>query len=791
MLGKVLAFGHHETSVRPSVRTLGRQACIGKVVRSSIDGVGMSAFAGDGTQRDARSRVCNIGDSRSPNTGHPPRNGHEQRLSRKPDGCSRLNTLKILVCRLSDHSYTPRSASLQPFREGLARDPRCTYHIDRMTKSDLNLGFRLNYGDCCKPESGWSICSHLPSKTSENEKMNQYSDDHPHSLLAVHRRWAFYALQRLALHDLSLNPILFENGFKFLIVVGDVGPRLTSIEAHFHEKIQPVTADISIAASAPPGFAPVVTTATLRDDMWSTYVPLSVSNLNQMLALIDKSVPKGGIDYINDTDRWQFQHFGIDDIGRQAVRDASAVLGIVDEIDFLEVTAPEPDAERLEKRFADNFAIETRHVFPATSSDLRRLVERDEDTWRSFVAGRGERTTKIDEPKLAPIRFECLYDTRDDGPIQLAELLTLYDVVNIVPGQDTTWLQRHQLSLADLEVMAAMGRIKLVLPNTIRQYPEELIQAAISHSDENVVLSRDLATRVIQNGEKKDPLLYGPFTTDERTSLLRHLHQGAPDDAFKKLLSAYSSSFVQHGFEYAVRGANAGYRIGIGAFLGEVLYQLQGIDARVEMSVLGAAMEWSMGLGAAYVPRQMGGFDETHNASIIASHVSRSRFVPAEPLANRMHTVVSGLLAVTDVPPLEVAKSFTSNTISRFRHVAMGLVSGPSNVDELSGLVKKLNDDVRAFERRRERLSKWSIDTALVGLAGKLLMDPLDAKIGPWTSYFSSLIAGYLYNALKNSKAFEVVGGMSREVIDLFIGLALAPSNDSVIMSRTQNILKR
>ncbi|MDI7047159.1 hypothetical protein QMN58_27035, partial [Escherichia coli] len=60
-----------------------------------------------------------------------------------------------------------------------------------------------------------------------------------------------------------------------------------------------------------------------------------------------------------------------------------------------------------------------------------------------------------------------------------------------------------------------------------------------------------------------------------------------------------------------------------------------------------------MGLGAAYVPRQMKGFDETHNASIIASHVSRSRFVPKDPLANRMHTVVDGLLAITDVPPIE------------------------------------------------------------------------------------------------------------------------------------------
>ena len=623
--------------------------------------------------------------------------------------------------------------------------------------------------------------------------MKTVYNDKPHPLIAVHRRWAFYALQQLALHDLSLNLTLFERGQKFVIVVGDVGPRLATVSAHFDQNIRPATADISLVESAPPDYIPVSVVATVQEDMWSTYSPLSVSHLNQMLALIADGVPKGGIDYIHDTRRWQFRHFGIDETGRQAVREACAVVGIDDDIEFLEVTPspPVPDAEVAARRFADNFAIGTRHLIPATNDGLRRLVERDEDMWRDFVAKRGERVSRIEESGSASQGFECLYDTRDDGPIKLAELLTLYDVVNVVPGQDMTWLERHRLTLSELEAMAALGRIRLVFPDAILRYPEGVVQAAISSSSQNVVLSRELAMRVLKNGEKKDPLLYGPFTTEERTALLRQLHQGAPDDAFRGLLQTYSSSFVQHGLEYAVRGANAGYRIGIGAFLGEVLYRLRGIDARIEMSVVGATMEWSMGLGAAYVPRQMKGFDETHNASIIASHVSRSRFVPKDPLANRMHTVVDGLLAITDVPPIEVAKSFSSSTVSRFRQVAMGLVSGPSNVDELGDMVKNLNDEVRAFERRRKFLIKWKADAAAVGLATKLVMDPLDAKFGPWTSYFTSLVAGYLYNALKHSRAFEAASGISREVVDTFIGLALSPSNDAVIMSRTREKLER
>lgn len=623
--------------------------------------------------------------------------------------------------------------------------------------------------------------------------MGKIYDRRHHPLIAVHRRWAFYAMQQLALHDLSLSPNLFEKDFKFVIAIGDIGSKLVSVAEYFDKNIRPVTANISIVADAPSEFTPVLVEATVQDDMWSVYSPLSVSDLNQMLALIAKDVPKGGIDFVHDTCRWQFQHFGIDDTGRRAVREACAVLGIDEEIDFIEVkpSLPTPGADEAARRFADGLAIGTRHSVPATNHVFRRLVERDEDTWRSFVKERMKRGAGIRKPSMALRGFECLYDTRDDGPIQLAELLTLYDVVNVVPGPDKTWLERHKLTLADLEVMTALRRVRLVLPESILRYPDDVIQAAISNTSESLVLSRDLATRVLLNGEKKDPLLYGPFTTDERTSLLRRLHEAAPDDAFKTLLSTYCSSFIQHGLEYAVRGANAGYSIGIGAFLGEVMYRLRGIDARIEMSVTGAAMEWSMGLGAAYVPRHMHGFDETHNASIIASHVSRSRFVPTKPLTNRMHTVVDGLLAMTGVPPVEVAKNFSSSTVSSFRQVAMKLLNGPSSVDELSETVRKLNEDVRAFERRKDMLTKWRVDTAMVGLATKLVMDPLDVQFGPWTSYFTSLIAGYLYDTLKNSKAFDTLGGISREVVDIFVGLAFSPSNDAVIMSRARASLKR
>lgn len=622
--------------------------------------------------------------------------------------------------------------------------------------------------------------------------MESLDEDKDHPLMALHRRWAVYALQQLALNDLSLKPSLFECGFKFLISIGDVGARVSEISAHFDHEIQPITADISIVENAPVGFTPVVTVTTHQEDMWSAHRPLSAGDMNRMLALISGKVPKGGIDYIHQTRRWQFQHFGIDDAGRKAVQDACATLGISDEIQFVEITpsVPSTPEQSVSHIASDPLGIGTRHSVVSANNKIRNLVECDEDAWRTFVSTRGYKRDHDESALGGRRRFACLYDTRDESPVQLAELLTLYDVVNIVPSEDLQWMDRHRLTLTDLEVMAASGRVRLVLPASINRYPESVVLAATSQSHEGVVLSRNLAMQVVRSGERKDPLLYGPFTMSERTAFLRLLRQSAGEN-FNIPLSIYSSSVARQGLEYAMRGANAVYGIGFGPFLGEMFYRLRGIDARIEMSTIGAAVEWAMGLGAAYVPRQMGGFDETRNASIVASYVSRSRCIPREPLANRMHTVVDGLLAVTDVPPIEVAKNFTSSAVSRFRQAAMGLINGPADPDEITGMMEKLNEEVRAFESRRKFLAKWKADAIAISLATKLATDTLDAEFGPWTSWFASVGAGYLYSMMKNTKAFATASEVSQELIDTFVGLAMAPSNDAVVMWRARERLKR
>ena len=51
----------------------------------------------------------------------------------------------------------------------------------------------------------------------------------------------------------------------------------------------------------------------------------------------------------------------------------------------------------------------------------------------------------------------------------------------------------------------------------------------------------------------------------------------------------------------------------------EKLLSLRSKDARIELMTCGAGIEWALGLGVSYIPRDYTGFDETHNSELIAS----------------------------------------------------------------------------------------------------------------------------------------------------------------------------
>lgn len=611
------------------------------------------------------------------------------------------------------------------------------------------------------------------------------------ALLDTHRGWAKWSALRLQLRFLTVSVDLYERGYEFLIVVQKSPMPFEELSLEFDNSIRPATANIKLTRSVPAGFSRIEMATHIPEERWLVNEPLPTGWINRLLELAIPQMPRGGIDFLHEQRRYVFRHFGITDEEKDKVKLACVKLGIPLPIDFrLEHPAPALEAPATSYR-SPGEALEI-HTFRSLSSNdsrLRALVEHDEEEWRQFASGVGSDHLSSDSGPST--EFQCLFDVRDESNVQLSELLTLYDVINVIPSDNMDWMQRHQLTIDDAQQLVSMGRLRLVLPNRVEQYPSGLLSAIASVDRSALTLSRTLAISVVKNGARKDPLLYGPFSTQERLLILNALHENAPDESSRSMFASYGTLLEQQHRTFVMRGANACYGVGIGAHLGELLYKIKGVDARVEFSTMGASIEWAMGLGASYIPRQFGDFDETHNASIFASFVNRTKIVPKQPFGERTHTVVTGLLGLSALRPIDVAKNLHTQSLSRFRQVASGLISGADSTESLPLIVSKVNEDIKSFERRRNRVAPFCINAALLGLATKPINDLLDTKSYGWGSTFASYIAAIVAYQLAKSSTASSFKKISQGILDTVIGLALAPSHDAIVTWRVREELRK
>jgi hypothetical protein len=298
----------------------------------------------------------------------------------------------------------------------------------------------------------------------------------------------------------------------------------------------------------------------------------------------------------------------------------------------------------------------------------------------------------------------------------------------------------------------------------------------------SIVLSRTLAAKTIIHGQMKDPLLYAPLTQGQRGGILSAMAQTATDVKYRAILSSYGELFSRQHEMFMLRGARGSLGFGVGAYLGEIFLKLGNKDARLELMTCGAGIEWALGLGASYIPRDFGGYDESPNSRIIASYLGRVKLLPADPVADRMHIVSDGLLAVSDVPPLEVARNFHSVQASRFRSVAHGLMKATTSAPELQEAVEKINVEVKAFERRADRLASWKVGAILP----HVVATALDHQLGLFASIGAVWLCEHLEHRIPKALRAELTDAKA-----MLVGLATGSSLDTVIVSRSRRAIAR
>ena len=604
------------------------------------------------------------------------------------------------------------------------------------------------------------------------------------ALRAIHKQRALWTIRRFRFIHPELTMTLYGTDWKFTIYVANCDdesfPDLTEF---FAESVRPITSNISLSQQIPSVGVLIEEVDNYEAELWLNGEPLPAVAINNLLSLAGSALPEGEIDFENDQDTWVFRSFTpLTDGEKSCVQEAAIKVGLVGPVDFIVISPPvaTPSSPVSNSDKQGNLDLITSRRVKHAPDKLRDLVHQDEDEWREFLSRRASQ--EIVKPDSAALsRSGCLYDVEHGGDSRLSELLTIYERVDVIPERySLEWSLKHQVPLPDLQELVRLKRVRIILPYSAVEYPSTLVEAVAEVDRSAIVLSRGLAAKTIKHGQKKEPFLYAPLTSGQRAAILSAMSQTVTDDRYRELLSSYGELFsIQHDM-FMMRGALASFGVGVGAYLGSVFLKLSDNDARIELMTCGAGIEWALGLGASYIPRNYGGYDETSNSQIIASYLGRTKLLPSDPVANRMHVVADGLLAVSGVPALEVAKNFHSLPASRFRNLARKMMVATPSAAELQEAVDQVNADVKTFERRSDRLASWKLQVPIAGAAA-IALDNVTVPA-------ASVGAVWLYNILKH-KIPERAHSEVADAIAMLTGLATGSSLDAVVVSRSRKAI--
>jgi hypothetical protein len=595
----------------------------------------------------------------------------------------------------------------------------------------------------------------------------------------INQKHAVWSMRRLQLRYPRFLLTLFRDRYRHyhVLVASDVEDFKT-LNKEFDEEVRPATCPVHLIYDMPKDMDQLEVAKDLAAELWLLDDPLTEEDANRLLCLSSPRIPEGHLRFDTTQRTWSFKSpEALEKDVEERVEQAFRRLEFPGEPSFAVGPMPIKPPSHVPDQ-AEVFRLVRSNQLGLLTPLLSRLVESDEETWRNFLNNR---------PSVVPSshpaqEFSCLFDAADESDVQLSELLTIYDRVNLIPGKiGVKPLGRLKTNVAELAELAAMGRVRLVLPYSVHQYDPRLVEPVAEARSDAVVLSRSLAAQTITKVQAKDPMVYGPFTSEERAELLRVLMESTADERFRTLLGSYRRLYEGQHYTFMERGATACLGFGVGAHLGDVIQLANQRDVRVELMIAGAHVEWGLGLDASYVPVTLSrDFSLEAYSRMIASYLGRVRSLPADPATDRMHQIVDGLLAVSDVPALEVAKNLKGGAIARFRGLARRLMQDHPQSEELAQALAEVNRDVRAFEQRSKRLHDWGIAALIEEGARGGIHDGLHRWSVPvlWllTMVHRKLPAGAKSELAAIAKTLE--------------GLVLSPSADAVIVSRTRREIK-
>lgn len=445
--------------------------------------------------------------------------------------------------------------------------------------------------------------------------------------------------------------------------------------------------------------------------------------------------------------------------------------------------------------------VPSRRLPTTVGRDLRWLVEEDEEFWlekRHAVLGSalGDPSAVLPAGWHSKNGLACLVDATVFPPENLRTYLCLYETIFLaLPIQERfhSACKAMAITVEELKELVALGRVKLLLPQSVTRYPTQWLSAVAEASSKNCIPSRRLAAATVVDARRRVPLLYPPFAPHERYALLHALHRCWGKLASVKLQSNVEQFLAELGVTWSMaewsiheRGAMGTSHLGAGFLAAEIYQRISGQDQRLELWTAAQKVEWAAALGAHVFPSQSEGYNEVPACDLVAGiycpKLSASLLPPAESLL-----AVADLVALDgDMPILPFAREFSSTNIDRLRRLVLDLTTQNVDAASLRAAIDQFNADVRHYESRSDRLKSLNVVGLLAASATAAgIVDPELQRIVPLAGALLGFLINQSFSELQRS---TVSLGKVIDWADSF--LAGRPNAAAVMVSRVRKELK-
>jgi hypothetical protein len=386
-------------------------------------------------------------------------------------------------------------------------------------------------------------------------------------------------------------------------------------------------------------------------------------------------------------------------------------------------------AQRLQTRSGDLALLPSRMLDPAVPIAVRRMVERDEDVWRSRFVSSGtlEPFAVPNSPSERATRA-CLVGTTF-APANLRTYLSLYSTVFLV-APIAKFLDRTLAALgvpgADLLELTRMGVVRWLAPQSVDRYDYAWLASVVEAAPDRVIASRQLALIGALDQHKRNPLFMFPGNAYDRRAVLRALLRmaseapGPSSVMLPALATALSEHWAMAEHALQLRGAMSSVVGGLARFAAELGKEVFKQDLFIELGASAQNVEWAGALGAHLVPA-VGDAYSSEQADGFTVALSSGMTSKVDTVKARELSLAEELLAFdNDTNVVDFVTDLGRGDLARFRDLVAGFSRGGKSEDDVRALIRDWNGQVRHYERRPDRVAKFSLVGVLLGASSQL-----------------------------------------------------------------------